>query len=317
MNLFIFGSFMTVSGFTFQFGPANVPGSSSVGKKSFQSHVNSLPSPEERTEDEFTSSGYSDEPFKPFFTNEAPFHVKSEVSSIPELGAWKALVADDPPPTLLEYLHGKSKLSPFHEIKAMELWSEIRNRRGLREFRLEESARVLEAFKIAYVAFYGKRTLRCSELMIERAKGTAAVLSELKADTDVVIAGILHDLFFSLPKEDIEEVKGMLRPRIGEDALLLVEKCNRLPKLMAERALYTAMQSEYHIQILVATAEDYRALYVRVGERVHTMRALKTLNLESSVKQKIAQEALHVYAPLAHKMGVMKVKGELEDLAFR
>ena len=305
---------LTLPVFCFRFESKKIPGSTLSRLKLSELHdKNFLSSEDELYFDDDDAKDLSQQ----FFTNDGPFQLKSEIQPISELSAWKALVVDEPPPSLLEYLRREKILSPFHEIKAMELWDEIRNRRGLLHFRLEESARILEAFKVAYVAFYGKRTLKCGELMIERAKGTAAVLGELKADTDVVIAGILHDLFYSIPKEDIEAVQEILRPRIGDGALILVEKCNKLPKLMAERAVYTPMQSEYHIQILVVTAEDYRALYVRVAERVHTMRALKTLNLNSSVKEKIAQEALHVYAPLAHKMGVMKVKGELEDLAFR
>ena len=54
-----------------------------------------------------------------------------------------------------------------------------------------------------------------------------------------------------------------------------------------------------------------------VADRLHTMRTLRSLPLDDSERLKIAEEALNVYAPLAHRMGVMKVKGELEDLAFK
>lgn len=69
--------------------------------------------------------------------------------------------------------------------------------------------------------------------------------------------------------------------------------------------------------MLVAFLDDYRTLYIRLADRLHTLRLLGTLPLDAVDKKKITQEALSVYAPLAHKMGVMKVKGELEDLAFR
>ena len=247
------------------------------------------------------------------------FHLKHDTQqSIPSLGAWRSLVIDEAPLSLASYLSGFSELSSFHEIKVMELWNEIKKRRTA-VFTQDESSRVLEALKIAYVAFYGKKTHRCQELMIERAKGTALVLGELKAEANVVIAGIFHDFFGSSMTEGIDNdtLKVILGRRIGIEALALVEKCNSLPKLLAEKASYQGYQSELHILMLVSIAEDYRALYVRIAERLHTMRALKTLNLANTDKFKIAQEALHVYAPLAHKMNAMAVKGELEDLAFR
>ena len=78
---------------------------------------------------------------------------------------------------------------------------------------------------------------------------------------------------------------------------------------MARTADYTSVpQSEHKIQMLVSTAEDYRALYIRLADRLHTMRVLRSLPLEESERVKIALEALHVYAPLAHKMNVMKVR---------
>ena len=80
---------------------------------------------------------------------------------------------------------------------------------------------------------------------------------------------------------------------------------------------YTPIQSENQLQMLVAVAEDYRVLYIRLADRLHTMRILRTLSLSELEQRKLAQEALYVYAPLAHRMGVMKVKGELEDLAFK
>ena len=58
-------------------------------------------------------------------------------------------------------------------------------------------------------------------------------------------------------------------------------------------------------------------LHYTVADRLHTMRTLRSLPLEEKERLKIAEEALNVYAPLAHRMGVMKVKGELEDLAFK
>jgi GTP pyrophosphokinase len=222
-----------------------------------------------------------------------------------------------PPPPLVAFLYGVVDVSPYHEEKIESLWREVKKRRSLHFFTAKENNRVYEAVKVAYVALYGRKTLRSLENCIDRARGTATVLGELKADPVVVIASFLHEVFDYIPEKDIAICKALLKTRIGTEAVELVEKCYRQPKLMALKATYTLEQSENHIQMLVVTAEDYRVLYVRLAERLHTMRILKSLDIHRSEKVKIAQEAVNVYAPLAHKMGVMKVKGELEDLAFR
>ena len=134
----------------------------------------------------------------------------------------------------------------------------------------------------------------------------------------MVIAGILHDVLSELPSNEFFwEMRSHLVELFGLEAVSLVEVYSRLPRFLARKTSYTPMQSENQVQMLVASAEDYRGLYIRLADRLHTMRVLRSLPLQDSERLKIAQEALNVYAPLAHKMGVMSVKGELEDLAFR
>jgi len=236
---------------------------------------------------------------------------------LPDVSAWRALVSatDEEPPTLSAYIYGTIEINNAHLHKINELWDAIRKKGSMRHLSDEDSSRVIEALRVAYVALYGKVTQRSLESMILRVKGTAAVLGELKADVTVVIAAILSEVVAELG--DSSSIKKQLEFRFGKDALDVAEKYSKLPKFMARKALYTPMQSEYHIQMLVSSAEDYRTLYVRIADRLHTMRILRSLPLDSAEMKKIAQEALHVYAPLAHKMGIMKVKGELEDLAFR
>ena len=141
---------------------------------------------------------------------------------------------------------------------------------------------------------------------------------ETKQDfVDLLDAAVAED---EEDKEHLDEmvaIRGAMEKRFGTDVMTLGHAYCKLPKFMSKRAVYSLKQSENHIQMLVVSAEDYRALYMRLAERLHTMRVLRSLPLGQEDLRKIAQEALHVYAPLAHKMGIMKVKGELEDLAFR
>ena len=75
-----------------------------------------------------------------------------------------------------------------------------------------------------------------------------------------------------------------------------------------------SINHHYHIFLY---SDYFLYCYLPVADRLHTMRTLRSLPLDDSERLKIAEESLKVYAPLAHRMGVMKVKGELEDLAFK
>ena len=230
---------------------------------------------------------------------------------------------DENPPTLREYFHRIKRIGAKHEQNIGSLWDLMKNRGSLRHLTGASSMKVMEALRIAYITLWGKQTIRSLEVSINRARGTAAVLGELKADVDVVLAGILSDVLAQLSTDPnifsvgLDEMRQQLRARFGEEVIELCEKYNRLPVFMSKKADYTPIQSENQLQMLVAVAEDYRALYIRLADRLHTLRTLRSLPLSEKERVKLAQEALNVYAPLAHRMGVMKVKGELEDLAFK
>jgi GTP pyrophosphokinase len=227
-----------------------------------------------------------------------------------------------PPPTLPEYFR-LTKIGITHEQNIVSLWNLMKNRGSLRHLTGESSIKVVEALRIAYITLWGKQTIRSLEVSINRARGTAAVLGELKGNVDLVLASILCEVLAQLSSDpDLDadersELRTQLRSRFGDDVIDLCEKYNRLPVFMSKKADYTPLQSENQLQMLVAVSEDYRGLYVRLADRLHTLRTLRSLPLSERERFKLAEEAVNVYAPLAHRMGVMKVKGELEDLAFK
>ena len=223
-----------------------------------------------------------------------------------------------PPPSIMSYLDGTAELEEPHKSQVDAILNDVLKKGSMKQLDAFTAARVTEAFRIAYIVLWGKTTLRSLEVSINRARGVAAVLGELKADIDVIISGILQDVFDQFKSDErAPAIRAALLERFGAVSVELCEKYNRLPKFMARKAEYSPEASENHIQMLVATAEDYRVLYIRLADRLHTLRVLRSLPIDEKDRSKIAQEALHVYAPLAHKMAVMKVKGELEDLAFK
>lgn len=230
-----------------------------------------------------------------------------------ELNAWKTSVMNpinDAPPSLHGYLSGGFELQSHHEEEVAKLM------RNVKYVDKDDQPLVTEALKVAYIALYGKRTQRSMEDSIERARGIAAVLTELRMPREVVLAGILHDVFAEVTYVSGPGVRVALVRKFGEEVVQLVEQYSRLPKFMHLRAEYTPMQAEHQMQMLVALAEDYRVLFIRLAGRVHNLRNIRSLPITVSERQKIAEEALYVYAPLAHKMGLVEKKGELEDMAF-
>jgi GTP pyrophosphokinase len=136
----------------------------------------------------------------------------------------------------------------------------------------------------------------------------ATLLVDFKMDATTVTAGLLHDVL-----EDTKATKADLAREFGGEIAELVDGVTKLGKLAFSSR--EERQAETFRKMLVAMARDLRVLMIKLADRLHNMRTLDYLPLERS--RKIAQETLDIYAPLAHRLGMAKVKAELEDLALR
>jgi guanosine-3',5'-bis(diphosphate) 3'-pyrophosphohydrolase len=134
------------------------------------------------------------------------------------------------------------------------------------------------------------------------------VLADLKMDSTAIAAGLLHDAV-----EDTDVTTEEIEERFGEQVAHIVEGVTKLDKIkFANREDH---QAENIRKMLLAMVSDVRVVIIKLADRLHNMRTLEHLNPEK--RQKIARETLEVYAPLAHRLGMGKLRGELEDLAFR
>jgi GTP pyrophosphokinase len=136
----------------------------------------------------------------------------------------------------------------------------------------------------------------------------ASLLVDFKMDVTTVTAGLLHDVL-----EDTATTKEILAARFGPDIAELVDGVTKIGKLAF--ASREERQAENFRKMLVAMARDIRVLMIKLADRLHNMRTLEYL--PGDKQRKVAQETLDIYAPLAHRLGMAKVKGELEDLALR
>jgi guanosine-3',5'-bis(diphosphate) 3'-pyrophosphohydrolase len=136
----------------------------------------------------------------------------------------------------------------------------------------------------------------------------AQVLAEMKMDSTAIAAGLLHDAV-----EDTDVTAEQIAQRFGEQVAHIVDGVTKLDKInFANREDH---QAENIRKMLLAMVTDVRVVLIKLADRLHNMRTLEHLKPEKQAK--IARETLDVYAPLAHRLGMGKMRGELEDLAFR
>ena len=137
----------------------------------------------------------------------------------------------------------------------------------------------------------------------------AGILAELRLDEASVVTGLLHDTIEDTlaTKEEIAELFG---PEIAD----LVDGVTKLSQFTAANT-QEEKQAENFRKMVVAMAQDIRVLLVKLADRTHNMRTLDHMKPEA--QERIAQETLDIYAPLANRLGIQWIKSELEDLSFR
>jgi len=136
----------------------------------------------------------------------------------------------------------------------------------------------------------------------------ANVLADMKMDTVSVAAGLLHDSV-----EDTSVTTVEIRQEFGEQVAHIVEGVTKISKI--DFSSTEEAQAENLRKMMLAMVDDIRVIMIKLADRLHNMRTLE--HLEPDRQQKIARETLDIFAPIAHRLGMGKIRGELEDLGFR
>src|SRR5207253_3778658 len=138
--------------------------------------------------------------------------------------------------------------------------------------------------------------------------GVAMICAELRLDEQTIAAALLHDVVEDTAAE-IDDV----RSEFGDDVAKLVDGVTKLTRIQFQSR--EQAEAENYRKLIVAMAEDARVILIKLADRLHNMRTIEYLGKQKQIQK--AKEAVEVYAPLAHRLGIHALKWELEDLAFQ
>ena len=185
-----------------------------------------------------------------------------------------------------------------------------------------EVALLERCYRFAQEAHEGQQR-KSGEPYFTHCAKTAEILAELRLDTHTICAGLMHDVL-----EDTRITRQEMQVRFGANIANLVEGVTKIgqykPNVTSQapgitstidRRVHRKRQAETYRKLLLATAEDMRVILIKLADRLHNMETLGFLSSEKC--QSVAKETLEIYAPIAHRLGLWRIMGRLEDLAFK
>lgn len=211
------------------------------------------------------------------------------------------------PYTGLEIIDGHAVMSPEDYQDPKKLYEMLITR--VRKYHPSADISMIEkAFDIAYHAHEGQFR-KSGEAYIIHPLWVGIILAELELDKETIVAGILHDVV-----EDTVMTEEEITKIFGAEVALLVDGVTKLGQL-SYSADKLEVQAENLRKMFLAMAKDIRVILIKLADRLHNMRTLEFMRPEKQVEK--ARETLDIYAPIAGRLGISKIKTELDDLALK
>ena len=173
----------------------------------------------------------------------------------------------------------------------------------------EDIKLIKKAYEYAREKHFGVKRMT-GEPYIDHPLNVAYILAEINADAATICAGLLHDVL-----EDTEVTKEEMTKKFNEEIADLVDGVTKINKLNFDGTLNSSTMIATQRKILVGLCEDARVIIIKLADRLHNMRTL-WVHTEEKQKEK-ALETLEILTPIAHRLGMNKIKSELEDLSLR
>ncbi|HUZ14783.1 MAG TPA: bifunctional (p)ppGpp synthetase/guanosine-3',5'-bis(diphosphate) 3'-pyrophosphohydrolase [Gaiellaceae bacterium] len=193
-----------------------------------------------------------------------------------------------------------------HEELLAGLLTELNAQRGAESGDLGV-ALVTRAFRVAAAAHEGQQR-RSGEPFITHPVGVAMICVGLRLDEETIAAALLHDVV-----EDTDVSLDTIREDFGAEIAALVDGVTKLTRVQFQTR--EQAEAENYRKMVVAMAEDVRVILIKLADRLHNLRTIEYLGKQKQIQK--SKEALEVYAPLAHRLGIHALKWELEDLSFQ
>jgi RelA/SpoT family (p)ppGpp synthetase len=171
----------------------------------------------------------------------------------------------------------------------------------------EQVKKVLEAYEFG-ATFHEGQTRKSGEPYITHPVAVAQELAEMHLDSEAVCAAILHDVV-----EDTAATLEEIETRFGEEVALIVDGVSKLDQIQFRSR--AEAQAESFRKMMLAMIEDIRVILVKLSDRLHNMQTLGAM--PTMKKKRIARETLDIYAPIANRLGINRLKVQLEDLGFK
>ncbi len=213
-----------------------------------------------------------------------------------------------------EDIFDDGKMMKFQEfVNPNDLYQELINR--VHKYHPSDDISMIEkAYRMAAEA-HKDQFRKSGEPYIIHPLDVAIILADLELDKETIIAGLLHDVV-----EDTIMTDEDLQKEFGDDVALLVDGVTKLERLPLSGGTDQVdekleMQAENLRKMFLAMAKDIRVILIKLADRLHNMRTLKYKSPES--RQRIAKETLEIYCPIAQRLGISKIKTELDDLSLK